>query len=76
MKDNNSPYQAQLVEGATYQWCKCGKSKTGPFCDGGSHIGTGCEPITFVARKTEIANLCGCRETDDPPYCDGTHNIL
>lgn len=76
MKDANSPFQVQLVEGETYQWCKCGRSKTGLFCDGGSHEGTGCEPVTFIAKKTEVVNLCGCRETDDPPYCDGTHNTL
>ncbi len=71
-----TPFQVQLVEGATYEWCKCGRSKKGPFCDGSSHDGTGCRPVVFVAKKTEVVNLCGCRETDDPPFCDGTHNIL
>jgi CDGSH-type Zn-finger protein len=33
-------------------------------------------PVTFVARATEEALLCGCRESGDPPYCDGTHNII
>ncbi|KAB2912384.1 MAG: CDGSH iron-sulfur domain-containing protein [Hyphomicrobiaceae bacterium] len=70
-----SPYQVDLEEGKTYRWCKCGRSKTQPFCDD-THVGTGIEPHTFVAAKTETAMLCGCKGTDDPPYCDGTHNIL
>jgi CDGSH-type Zn-finger protein len=46
-----------------------------PFCDG-SHTGTGIEPLNFVARKTETALLCGCAQTGDPPYCDGTHDVI
>lgn len=70
-----APCQVDLVEGQSYEWCSCGLSKTKPFCDG-SHEGTGCEPVTFVAKKTETVLLCGCRETGDPPYCDGSHNII
>ncbi len=70
-----SPYQVDLEEGKTYRWCRCGRSKTQPFCDD-SHESTGIEPLTFVAARTETAMLCGCKGTDDPPYCDGTHNIL
>lgn len=70
-----TPCQADLVEGQTYEWCTCGLSKTRPFCDQ-SHIGTDCVPVRFVARHTETALLCGCLETGDPPYCDGTHNTM
>ena len=70
-----SPCQVDVEEGKTYAWCSCGLSNTRPLCDG-SHEGTGCEPVTFVARKTETVLLCGCCESGDPPFCDGTHNIL
>jgi CDGSH-type Zn-finger protein len=73
--ESASPFQADVIEGQKYEWCSCGLSKTKPFCDG-SHEGTGCAPVIFVARKTETAILCGCCETGDPPYCDGTHNVL
>lgn len=74
-KNEVAPCQADLVEGARYEWCPCARTKSPPFCDG-SHEGSSCEPLRFVARRTETANLCGCGETDDAPFCDGTHNII
>jgi CDGSH-type Zn-finger protein len=70
-----SPYQVELVEGQTYFYCRCGRSKEQPFCDG-SHEGTGIEPLEFVAPSTGTFNLCGCKATDDEPWCDGTHNVI
>jgi CDGSH-type Zn-finger protein len=70
-----SPCAVTVEEGRTYKWCRCGRSKTQPFCDA-SHTGTGIEPVVFVAEKTETLILCGCKETGNPPFCDGTHNVL
>ncbi len=70
-----SPYQVAVEEGRTYKWCRCGRSGTQPFCDG-SHVGTGLEPVSFVAKTTETVILCGCKETGNAPFCDGTHNVL
>jgi CDGSH-type Zn-finger protein len=70
-----SPYQVNVEAGQSYKWCRCGRSKGQPFCDG-SHAGTGIEPITFVAKVTETIFLCGCKETGSAPFCDGTHNVL
>ena len=69
------PYQVELVEGRAYLWCRCGRSKRQPFCDGG-HRNTGIEPLRFVCESTGTHNLCGCKATDDGPFCDGAHNML
>jgi CDGSH iron-sulfur domain-containing protein 3 len=70
-----SPYQVELEAGKRYAWCRCGRSKKQPFCDG-SHAGTGIEPLMFTAERNELALLCGCKDTGDPPYCDGSHMLL
>ena len=70
-----NPYQVELEEGKKYYWCRCGKSKVQPFCDG-SHKGTGIEPMEMSVPKSDTYFLCGCKQTDDEPFCDGSHNLL
>ena len=69
------PYQVDLEEGKPYFFCRCGRSKKQPFCDG-SHKDTGIEPLKFQPPNSGSFNLCGCKDTDDAPYCDGSHNML
>lgn len=69
------PYQVELTEGKAYFYCRCGRSKNQPFCDG-SHKGTDIEPMRFTASSSGTFNLCGCKNSDDEPFCDGSHNIL
>jgi len=70
-----NPIKTELVEGKTYHWCRCGRSKSQPFCDG-SHKGTDITPLAFTAQKTETAFLCQCKATASAPFCDGTHTRL
>jgi CDGSH-type Zn-finger protein len=70
-----SPYQVALEPGKPYFWCRCGRSKKQPFCDG-AHKGTGLEPLKFTVDAAGTYNLCGCKSTDDSPFCDGSHNVL
>jgi CDGSH-type Zn-finger protein len=66
----HGPYAVQVEEGNVYRWCRCGLSATQPWCDG-SHAGTGLEPIEFIAPISEIFYMCGCKQSDNPPYCFG-----
>lgn len=68
----NKPIAVQLKAGQEYYWCRCGRSKNQPFCDG-SHRGTGFTPLAFTAQKDGEAWLCRCKQTLDAPYCDGHH---
>ncbi|MBV7379310.1 glutamate synthase-related protein [Maritimibacter dapengensis] len=70
-----SPAKVELKKGETYFWCRCGRSKNQPFCDG-SHKGTGLAPLEFTADEDGDAYLCRCKGTSDAPFCDGTHNKL
>lgn len=70
-----SPIAVDVEEGRTYQWCRCGRSSSQPFCDG-SHRGTGITPLAFTAERSEQAYLCRCKATGNAPFCDGTHARL
>lgn len=69
------PFQVELTGGKPYFYCRCGRSRNQPFCDG-AHKGTGIEPMRFTVENNGTYNLCGCKSTDDEPFCDGSHNIL
>lgn len=69
------PIKIELEQGKEYYWCKCGRSKNQPFCDG-SHAGTGISPMKFTAEKTGSAALCQCKSSANAPFCDGTHASL
>ncbi|GIU04969.1 MULTISPECIES: glutamate synthase-related protein [unclassified Shewanella] len=66
------PIKVSLTQGKEYYFCRCGRTKNQPFCDG-SHAGTNFKPQQFVADNTEEAYLCQCKHTANSPFCDGSH---
>ena len=71
----NEPITVELKKGENYLWCKCGRSKNQPFCDG-SHHGTKHKPILFEAKKDGTVKLCNCKITKSSPFCDNSHKNL
>jgi len=69
------PIKTELEAGKTYYWCKCGRSRNQPFCDG-SHKETGLEPVAFTADRSDAEFLCQCKATGNQPFCDGSHAKL
>lgn len=69
------PTKVELEAGKEYFWCRCGQSKSQPFCDG-SHRGTGLSPQKFTAEKDGAAMLCQCKASANAPFCDGSHARL
>lgn len=63
------------LEPGTYYWCRCGRSKKQPFCDG-AHKGTGLTPMEFTTTEKKQVALCQCKQTKTPPFCDGSHKSL
>jgi len=70
-----APAKVELEKGKEYYWCRCGRSKSQPFCDG-SHKGLDIGPTSFIAEESGDAFLCQCKASDNKPFCDGSHTRL
>ena len=72
---SKSPFGVDVEAGKSYWWCRCGRSKAQPFCDG-SHKGTQFTPVEYKAPESKRVWFCGCKHTGNQPLCDGTHSSV
>ncbi|MDO9104658.1 MAG: CDGSH iron-sulfur domain-containing protein [Methylovulum sp.] len=68
----NAPLPVAVEAGVRYSWCSCGHSQAMPLCDHSHRELSEKKSVKFIAAQTETLFLCGCSETQTPPYCDGS----
>ena len=67
-----APHFIDVIEGETYAWCACGRSRNQPFYDG-SHKGGDVKPLSYTSGTSCKVVFCGCKTSARAPICDGTH---
>eukprot|EP00092_Neocalanus_flemingeri_P009665 GFUD01010406.1.p1 GENE.GFUD01010406.1~~GFUD01010406.1.p1 ORF type:complete len:166 (-),score=46.70 GFUD01010406.1:57-554(-) len=76
---DNKPHRVTVQAGVSYNWCGCGLARTEqPFCDKAcqnlylSKVMKG-GPVRYIAPETKQIWLCNCKQTNNRPFCDGSH---
>lgn len=74
LKNNDTPLPKPVMvavqAGKVYHWCQCGGSGNLPFCD---RKDCGDQCVNYQSPYDDTVFFCNCRQTQDPPLCDGSH---
>lgn len=68
------PYQVDLLACTPYFSCLCGCALQQPLRRS-RQIGAETKPKGFDVNADPYY-VCGCQQTDDEPFCDGSHLLL
>jgi len=76
---DNKPFKFKVEKYMEYTWCGCGYGRgSQPFCDKSCKnlylkkiIKNG--PVQYIAPETKEVWFCNCKQTNNRPFCDGTH---
>ncbi len=72
--DQGEPYEVPVNAGHTLHLCRCGLTRTPPFCDGAHRLTGGRhEPLVFCTIEASTLRLCGCGRSREMPFCDDSH---
>jgi len=73
------PFKMKVEKYVEYVWCGCGYGRTRqPLCD------QSCEcrflkkvirggPVRYIAPEDKEVWFCNCKQTENRPFCDGSH---
>jgi len=73
------PHKLRVEKYGRYLWCGCGLARTAqPLCDLTCQnlnmtkmVKSG--PVEFIAPETKEVWFCNCKQTNNRPFCDGSH---
>jgi CDGSH-type Zn-finger protein len=58
----NGPMAIEVEKGKSYYWCALNDE------------GTKFTPFAYKAEETKKMFFCACKQTNNQPFCDGSHN--
>ena len=71
------PYNMYLQRGKVYQWCSCGISQNGPWCDSMcNYLVTRNRPMYFNVSESGYYKICNCKFSANAPFCSNTHRLV
>jgi CDGSH-type Zn-finger protein len=71
-----SPYKVKVEKGKIYSWCTCGPSNKQPFYDDVHKTERKFKSLKYIADENKDTYFCGCKLSQNPPFCDGSHSKL